>query len=89
MRVVACSSPVASKCGQRRRSVVDRESGRVQIPNCMTYTCDVTFSQDELNERITRAVAARRTLRRATVKLLAFGVQLLEIREAERRDRSR
>lgn len=38
------------------------------------------MSPEEINERLRRAAEARRVLRRATLKLMAFGEQLLRNR---------
>ncbi|HEY4057415.1 MAG TPA: hypothetical protein VGM39_12445 [Kofleriaceae bacterium] len=47
------------------------------------------ITREELNERLRRGAELRRTLRRASLKLMSFGKELLEKRAAERRDRSR
>jgi hypothetical protein len=47
------------------------------------------MTREELDERLKRAAEARRILRRASIKLMALGEQLMREREAARHaDRS-
>jgi hypothetical protein len=49
----------------------------------------VQLTQGEIDQRLRRAAEIRRTLRRATKKLMELGAQALAARERERRDPSR
>ena len=47
------------------------------------------MSPEEIDERLRRAAEARRVLRRATLKLMAFGEQLLRDRPPPKNDPNR
>jgi hypothetical protein len=49
----------------------------------------VQITREELNERLQRGAEIRRTLRRASLKLMALGKQMMATWAAEKRDRSR